>query len=445
MGFRMFYKQKEVNKLMKKIFCEAKKILYNENNKPFVVLLFCSIIIHWFLPLNWADDAIFFRKSVNLDFCEFLKGSARPIIDSFTYFFALFPFLWRIINPIILTSFSLIVSKLVSCVHEKENNIFICCSILYPSMVVVDAGFIATTLNYLWAVTFGLFTLIPVKKYMIGNKVAPYEFLLTLPFLLYATNMQQMAVVLTVIFLGINVYLVLSKRFNVFILIQFAVALGGLAWSFCLNMFGENNRMLREAGRYFPTFTELNVIEKLELGFSSTFFSLTMNPHFAMLPFFSFAVFISVILIKKKRSPIICATSFLPPLFVAIMAVLRFVPESSFYEFITGGMRYYCMEKAAYSFEPVPDIVFLIVIAIVLLSLYQAFDNKKTFFISFIVLCFGLGSRLMMGLSPTVWASGHRTFFIMFLALIIVLIKIIDENFIVTKKEGDFERIQRIE
>ena len=127
------------------------------------------------------------------------------------------------------------------------------------------------------------------------------------------------------------------------------------------------------------------------------------------------------------------------------MAVLRFVPESSFYEFITGGMRYYCMEKAAYSFEPVPDIVFLIVIAIVLLSLYQAFDNKKTFFISFIVLCFGLGSRLMMGLSPTVWASGHRTFFIMFLALIIVLIKIIDENFIVTKKEGDFERIQRIE
>ncbi len=399
-----------------------------QQGKTYLIIFLFSFAVCLFLPLTWGDDTIFQAKSEGIGLFEFINGSARPLTDSFTYIFSKYKFLWRIINPFVMVSLLAEVSYLLPAKLTEKQTVVLFACLMYPTMVIVDAGFIATTLNYLWAVTFGLLSLVPVKKHIVGNKVAPFEFLLTLPFLLYATNMQQMAVVLTVIFLGVKVYLFFSKRFNVFILIQFAVSLGGLAWSFCLNMFGDNNRMLRETGRYFPAFSELNLFEKLELGFSSTFFSLTMNPHFAMVGFVAFTVFISVMLFNKKRSPIICALSVVPPFFAVIMAVLKFIPESSVYAFITGGMRYYRMEKAVYSFEAIPDIVFLIIIAIVLFSLYHAFDNKKKFFCSFIVLCFGLGSRIMMGLSPTVWASGHRTFCIMFITFTVSAFLLLTEN-----------------
>ena len=396
--------------------------------KTYLIIFLLSFAVCLFLPLTWGDDTIFQAKSAGIGLFEFIDGSARPLTDSFTYIFSKNKFLWRIINPFVMVALLAVVRYLLPAKLTGKQTAALFACLMYPTMVIVDAGFIATTLNYLWAVTFGLFSLVPVKKHIIGDKVTAYEFLLTLPFLLYATNMQQMAVVLTVIFLGVNFYLIFVKRFNAFILIQLAVSLGGLAWSICLNMFGDNNRMLRETGRYFPAFSELNILEKLELGFSSTFFSLTMNPHFAMVGFVAFTVFVSVMLFKKKRSPVVCAISIVPPLFAVIMAVLRFIPESSFYAFITGGMRYYHMEKAVYSFEPIPDIVFLFIIAIVLLSLYHAFDNKKMFFCSFIVLCFGLGSRIMMGLSPTVWASGHRTFCIMFITFTVAAFLLLTEN-----------------
>ena len=82
-------------------------------------------IVHLFLPLNWGDDAIFFEKSSLLSLKEFLSGSARPIIDAFTYFFTKFQLLRRIINPFILIAESLILSKYLPPKNSylKDRNI----------------------------------------------------------------------------------------------------------------------------------------------------------------------------------------------------------------------------------------------------------------------------------------------------------------------------------
>ncbi len=68
----------------------------NKVRKFYLFFYSAVFIVHLFLPLNWGDDAIFFEKSSQLNLKEFLSGSARPIIDAFTYFFAKFPLLWRI-------------------------------------------------------------------------------------------------------------------------------------------------------------------------------------------------------------------------------------------------------------------------------------------------------------------------------------------------------------
>lgn len=87
------------------------------------------------------------------------------------------------------------------------------------------------------------------------------------------------------------------------------------------------------------------------------------------------------------------------------------------------------MNKATYSFEFVSDIIFLIVFLCVLYSVFILIKNNKIRIAAFTVIFLGLGTRILMGFSPTVWASGYRTFYIMFLSLIIVSYLIISDGF----------------
>ncbi len=97
----------------------------NKVRKFYLFFYSAVFIVHLFLPLNWGDDAIFFEKSSLLSLKEFLSGSARPIIDAFTYFFTKFPLLWRIINLFILIAESLILSKYLPTKKQlfKDRNI----------------------------------------------------------------------------------------------------------------------------------------------------------------------------------------------------------------------------------------------------------------------------------------------------------------------------------
>lgn len=90
-------------------------------------------------------------------------------------FFTKFPLLRRIINPFILIAESLILSKYLPPKNSYLKTVILSHALLSPSIIVVDAGFIATTLNYLWAVTFGLISLIPAQKQMNNQKISCFE------------------------------------------------------------------------------------------------------------------------------------------------------------------------------------------------------------------------------------------------------------------------------
>ncbi len=397
-----------------------RKVLTNPNFKIYLILFLISLGVCLFLPVSWSDDSVFQNKVSNTDLFSFIQGSARPFTDSFTYIFSKYNFLWRLINPLLMILLPYGISELFSFkLSVKETVVFFLC-LVYPTMVIVDAGFIATTLNYLWPVTFGILSLLPLKKLIFNEDVKWYEFIITFPLILYSTNMQQMSVVLNAVLFGANIYLIIKRFFNLNVLLQFLVAAAGLVWSFYLNFFGDNNRMVRECGRYFPYFSELGIFQKTELGFSSTLYSMTMNPHFAVVGFLFFTLFISVMLCLKKSSVISIVVSLIPPLFTVVMSIMKFVPDSRIYSFVSGELRNFGLEKAYYSFNPVTDVIFLLLSICVLYTIYCLLNNKCKFFVSFIVLCLGLGTRIMMGFSPTVWASGNRTFCILFITFIIV-------------------------
>ncbi|MCT6632032.1 hypothetical protein N4E61_15270, partial [Staphylococcus aureus] len=68
-------------------------------------------------------------------------------------------------------------------------------------------------------------------------------------------------------------------------------------------------------------------------------------------------------------------------------------------------------------FYPGTWIATLVVLALLLcliVGIYLSFDNKKTSIFLVILMIMGFCSRLIMGFSPTVWASGMRTYYILY-------------------------------
>ena len=386
-----------------------------EEYRFYIILYLVFLAIHFVLPLNWGDDKIFLSKSADAGLFEFLEGSARPFTDGLTYIFSRFHILWRILNPVVLTVLVWVIPKIL-----PSHNIHKALPLLaiYPTMCMVDAGFVATTVNYLWPITFGIISLLPLKDFLYGKRTKLFVRLLILPLMIYATNMQQMAVVMLVALLAGNIYLLSKRTVNLYLVFQNIVVGGMTAYSYYLNTVGENNRMLRETGRYFPEFLSLSIFEKLELGFSSTFYGLTSQIYFPLAMSLAFMIFLCVRSFKAGTK--IKLLSAVPP---ALSVALCFASP-----YIFGELKNYKMQKAIYSFEPVADIFFIVIGICVVASILSLVKSKGNKIYCLCVLILGLGSRVMMGLSPTVWASGCRTFSIMLISFILITLVIVEEK-----------------
>ncbi len=386
-----------------------------EEYRFYIILYLIFLAVHLVLPLNWGDDKIFLSKSADAGLLEFLQGSARPFTDGLTYIFSRFHFLWRIFNPAVLTVLVAVIPKIL-----PPQNIHRALPLLaiYPTMCMVDAGFVATTVNYLWPITFGIISLLPLKNLLYGKKTSLALCIVIIPLMLYATNMQQMSVVMLVALTAGNIFFLFKRKIKPYLLLQNVIVAGMTAYSYYLNTVGENNRMVRETGRYFPEFLTLNVFEKLELGFSSTFYGLTSQIYFPLLMSLGFMIFLCVRSFNENTK--FRALSLLPPVFSVVLCFAS--------PYVFGELKNYKMQKAVYSFEPLADVLFVITGICVVVAIMSLVKSRRNKIYCLCVLILGFGSRVMMGFSPTVWASGCRTFAIMLMSFVLITLVIIGEK-----------------
>ena len=389
---------------------------------PFLLLFVIAVIVHILLPVNWGDDKVF-RVSTAVPFAQFMQGKARPLTDGLTFIFSRYNILWRISNPFILVLMAKSLTDLIPAKNKKLTTFLFCTLPLYPTMAMVDAGFIATNINYLWPITFALVNLLVFQKiYSEGFRI---YYILVLPLLLYALNMEMMTVVLSFTFLfGISVMLT-KKKFHLFALIQAALSIGSAITAYTRNLNGDNSRMAREIARYFPEFESLTLFNKIELGFSSTFYGMTMRGTWAAIGFIAFSAFLAVTVFIFKKSIFQKVVAVFPCLFAIVFTILSFTPVkyNSIFLLLTGKSK----NTEFYLFEPVPDILFIVIAICVLATVAFLLEDKLEVLKAYLILGVGLGSRMIMGFSPTVWASGYRTFAIFFITIVIVTVMIADK------------------
>ena len=393
-------------------------ILVKNSYFPFVVLTFLLLFFHACIQVGKGDDAFFQTILRENDMFEWLAGryntwSSRLIIEFFLVILSGHHFLWRLLNIAVTLIGAFSITKIFSSKKSSAINWLICALILcLPEHLYHSAGWIATALNYSWVIFLGLFTMIPIKKIMINEKIAWYEYILYFCAMIYAVNQEQMCLILLIVFFSFMCYRFYSiKKLNWFLLAGFLISLSSLV--FILTCPGNANRNISETKTWFPDYVNISLFRKSEMGYSSTLFEFIMNPNLIFL-IFSVLLFTCVVL-KQKNNIVYKFIAFVP---LSCNLIFGFLDKYFSVSGIKNSLTQYGTGVTLQPITWLPDIVVSLVCICVVISLFAIFE-RNMFILTTFIMSLGFISRIIICFSPTIWASSSRTFMIMYISIMI--------------------------
>lgn len=303
-----------------------------------------------------------------------------------------------------------------------------------PLETLCDAGWINTTANYLWVLCLGSFALRPLKHLCLGERCAPWEWAVCPLCTLYGADMEQMAAILLGSYLACGGYL-LFRRQKLFAFYFVQLALIALSVVFALTAPGNALRTAAEIRNSFPGFAELNFGEKLAMGFLKAgqyYFAAGFEQKSFLFPLLSGALFLGVL--KKYRAgkgAWRIAVAAAPFAFYWLIGQLgnrllkqNLVVRCGHIIALIGGNRQ-IPGAGPYSWGQVSLqlLVYLALTGCVAACIYFLHGKSGETLLELTVLGAGFCSLILMGFTPTVYASGDRTALYCSAAILIVVLR----------------------
>ena len=390
-----------------------------------LILLWSGIgVAHLLFPTNTADDAWFAQvlagDRANIDtWLAFLRlrygnWSSRIAIEGLLIFFARFPLVWRVANAAVFIGATARLSSLVNPRKEGITNwTFVAVFLLFPLGILFEVGSIATTLNYLWPFAAALVAVTPCVKRYLGQEVKRWEWILAFPALLFACFAELLCATLVLFYLGSGAGRFFYKKEKPIFEAACLAICGGML-VFALTCPGNEVRTAQEIQTWFPAYGELGLAERVELGFSSMMKSLFLRSNVFCT---AFCAVIALSLCKRCRRTWRRVLAWIPAGFSLVFGIAGewlsdVIPPVAWVIGWVGeagtGLR------PAQPLTWIPDLIFVGILVCLLVSLHGALDDQRLFWLFFFLLAVGAASRIAMGLSPTVWASGERTCFYLY-------------------------------
>lgn len=419
---------------MEKIKEKLRKFL--ENGRSAIIAIFIlEFVLTLFVTPNKYDDEYFLEQVTNNSIISFVASrytwwSSRVIIE-FVLCAVLktSKYLWILLEAIMVTVLGYSISRIFIKDDKKKNNAMLVSMILiYPLNVMNGAGWAATTTNYMWPVATCLFSLIPIKKIWNEEKIKWFEFPLYTLALVYAGNQEQSCAILVGTYMLFTIFMIIkNKKIHPYMIVQDVFIIASLI--FILTCPGNYARTESEIAENFKDFEMLTVLDKIGLGFTSTNALLVGKGNIVFLLLTSIIAVYIFSYCKEKLYKIIAAIPLLS------VVLLSFIPNttSNLFSFLVSFKKYFVMDgvmlTAANSnnlFYTLPVIFAFVNLMCVILSIMIIFKNLKNN-IALLVFLVGLSSRLIMGFSPTIFASADRTMIFFEFSMIIVSILIWQE------------------
>ncbi len=396
-------------------------------------LLYCNLDLG---ALGVNDDVVIYRRLTEIFTLKqipihlYNTWSSRTLIEINIVFFSMIPVaVWAVVNSIIMMITLFLLVKFV------DSNVSFLCSLI-TSMLFLSiqwqhmstAGWIATTLNYLWTSAAGLFALYILFKQSLTQKAPLLIQILSVLILLYSINMELNVAFHVIVTLSFAVYLFVAKK-AIPKLIYAHVAAIILSLIYISLSPGVDIRFATEIDGFFPDMMMRGFAQNIEMGISAAMRTFLFERDML---FLSFCLIITIAVFKINKNVFYRLISICPLLaticfgvfksqFLAVMPIFTFIPQSVTQEGII------TFANAGNFISHIPFFVICAVITCIIISLYIIFGHNKMAVLAIVLFCAGFATAAAVGFTPVVWASGGRTAMI-FMLCKIALISLIYKN-----------------
>lgn len=376
--------------------------------KTLIYGIFTLFILLWHLPLPlYGDDAYLLPlvgvRSIPEHFTTLYNTNGKIFTDFLAFLFYHLPYpVWKLFNTGMFLAIAILFVKLFT-KNTPVHVLWVCMLIAcFPLRYLGTAGYIATCANYLYPLAGILFIALQLKQLCRG-KVHPLLQLACFPVTVYVLNQDQAACVLLG---GVLLFLVYvwferpeERYLERWIAGYFVFAL--ICYVVLFTLPGHINRMKDplEMELYLPEYKDWNLFKKLLCGFTSTVANLFFH-HVPITVLFFFLLFLSCTEKTVLWQRIVAAV---PLVLVLVLSLLD-----------DGLFLFYRNEMPDLKAFPDPGGIVALAISCICLActvvtIWCRFRWHRRWYLLGLLLLGG-GSRVMMGLSPTVYASQHRTF-----------------------------------
>lgn len=394
--------------------------LRNRAKSPYaaVFLLWVFLFIYHLKFLMVGGDEEFFGAVItNSDLLtfsikEYQTWSSRQILELFECIFGWLPKLvWRVVNPLVAALLAACMAKATGADKNREACFLLCgLIIIYPWETLADAGWISTTLVYLWPAAFGSLALLPLLNALRGEKTPKWLYIAAIPAMLYACNMEQSLIFILLSLICGVIYIIITKKYAPkYLISQVIIAL--LMLTYTLTCVGNTMRTEVDASNYFQNFKMLSPLSKFEMGLSFTLSQVIYKRSYVFL-FFTLILMLAVFC--RHKSVFYRIMGAVPFAVTAVLGTyqkitLSIFPALSFFTDSYTGQGMINLSNCSILTAYIPMLLLYGVFALCVVDLYLIFGHTPKALATILVFGIGLGTRVAMGFTPSIGISGGRT------------------------------------
>lgn len=415
---------------------------------PFLLIFLAYLALFIFVPIV-GDDAVLIEQyrhltvqdHIDLIVYDYFNWSSRLLVNFVIHFLlGKHKLIFVFLNALISIIFAKSLSKLFMKSQAFLLNSFIVCMILiYPIGHLGSAGWLVTMMTYFWPVAMGFVALLPIRKIYDGEPFKKWEYLAYSSALIYSANEELELLVLLAVYLTFGVYFFKTGRLTRYYWLQNGLLL--ISFIFTLTAPGNSSRGNSEVINWFKSYHMLDLIDKLDIGFFYTMQNLIFENYLFMMVI---CFIMAAVVLKKYQDPILRAVALAPFVLTLIFGPLRPL-VSSFYVHVIR-LADPLGQNGLVTLSSPMSISFLKYLLIMgfafafMATIFLALNDTYDRLFAYSLLISGTASRVAMGLSPTIYASGFRTATPLFYGLIAIGIMTyaaaLDED-LLTKRERD--------
>jgi hypothetical protein len=358
---------------------------------------------------------------------QYLNWTPRWIIDSLKW--VLYHAFWsfRLLGTVMYLVWFVFMAKVFALDRTHTGAwITMLAVLIFPFRTMATAGYLATSISYVWPIALGLVAGYGITKALQRERIRWWQWVIYLAALLYAINQE----LVNVFMIGLLVFLIayvawVQRRVSWLLVVMLGLSIAQLVYVFTSP--GEATRHADETMTFYPDFDTTSIFQRLQLGFFPMASAIMGNQNRTVL---AAVLVLCAAVWMRHRDWFYRAVAAVP------VAVMVFVGYSRIIESFAaidmsrltawGALwgRDSMIRVANYDTlrDYVPLVIFGIAFLCIGLAAYLVFDDRPALgWLAAAILFLGFLTRIAMGFTPTAIGSGTRSFAFFYFALLAVL------------------------